>query len=354
MSTYPCINIHLDTITQNTQHMVSACQAQGVSPAGVTKLACATPDVGQAILNGGIQLLADSRIRNLKKIRHLDAQTLLLRLPALSEISEVIKYADISLNSEMATLDALSAEAVKQHKTHQVILMHDLGDLREGGFYEEETLSLARKAVALPGIELVGLGSNLACYGGVEPTSDNQNQLIALARQIESTFSITLKYISGASSAGLPLMFSGKLPQGINQLRLGASLLMGIGLNDDPIPDTRQDTFDLTAEIVEIKVKPSVPTSSTALDAFGNKPDFIDRGLRKRAICAVGKQDVDISQISPKDPNIIVIGGSSDHLILDINDCEPDYQIGSLVDFNLSYGGVLQCMTSEYIAKRFI
>jgi len=354
MSTYPCINIHLDTITQNTQHMVSACQAQGVSPAGVTKLACATPDVGQAILNGGIQLLADSRIRNLKKIRHLDAQTLLLRLPALSEISEVIKYADISLNSEIATLDALSAEAVKQHKTHQVILMHDLGDLREGGFYEEETLALARKAVSLPGIELVGLGSNLACYGGVEPTSDNQSKLITLARQIESTFSITLKYISGASSAGLPLMFSGKLPQGINQLRLGASLLMGIGLNDDPIPETRQDTFDLTAEIVEIKVKPSVPANSTALDAFGNKPDFIDRGLRRRAICAVGKQDVDISQISPKDPNIIVIGGSSDHLILDINDCKPDYQIGSLVDFDLSYGGVLQCMTSEYITKRFI
>lgn len=354
MSTYPCINIHLDTITQNTQQMVSACRAQGVSPAGVTKLACATPDVGQAILNGGIQLLADSRIRNLRKIRHLDTQTLLLRLPALSEISEVVKYADISLNSEMATLDALSAEALKQHKTHQVILMHDLGDLREGGFYEEETLALARKAVSLPGIELVGLGSNLACYGGVEPTSDNQNTLIAIARQIEVTFGITLKYISGASSAGLPLMLSGELPQGINQLRLGASLLMGIGLNDDPIPDTRQDTFDLTAEIVEIKVKPSVPTSSTALDAFGNKPDFIDRGLRRRAICAIGKQDVDINQISPKDPNIIVIGGSSDHLILDINDCEPDYQIGSLVDFDLSYGGVLQCMTSEYITKRFI
>ena len=129
---------------------------------------------------------------------------------------------------------------------------------------------------------------------------------------------------------------------------------MGIGLNDDPIPETRQDTFDLTAEIVEIKVKPSVPVNSTALDAFGNKPDFIDRGLRRRAICAIGKQDVDISQISPKDPNIIVIGGSSDHLILDINDCEPDYQIGSLVDFDLSYGGVLQCMTSEYITKRFI
>ncbi len=149
-------------------------------------------------------------------------------------------------------------------------------------------------------------------------------------------------------------MLKGELPQGINQLRLGASLLMGIGLNDDPIPDTRQDTFDLTAEIVEIKVKPSVPVNSTALDAFGNTPEFIDRGLRKRAICAIGKQDVDISQISPKDPSIIVIGGSSDHLILDINDCKPDYQIGSLVDFDLSYGGVLQCMTSEYITKRFI
>jgi len=354
MSAYPCINIHLNTITQNTKNLVTTCQSHGITPAGVTKLACAYPEVGQAILDGGIYLLADSRIANLIKLHHLDAKKMLLRIPAISEADDVVHYADISLNSELVTLEALSNEAIKQHKSHQVIIMHDLGDLREGAFYEEETLALSRKAIALPGIDLVGLGTNLACYGGVEPTAANQNQLITIAKKIETEHQIKLQYLSGASSAGLQLMLSGDLPQGINQLRLGASVLMGIGLNDERVPNTSQDTFDLTAEIIEIKVKPSVPVNSTALDAFGNKPEFIDRGLRRRAICAIGKQDVDIDQITPKDNNILVIGGSSDHLILDINDSEIDYGIGSLIEFELSYGGVLQCMTSEYITKRFI
>ncbi|OEE79585.1 alanine/ornithine racemase family PLP-dependent enzyme [Vibrio genomosp. F6] len=354
MSDYPCINIHLDTITQNAKNLVSASKKYGVFPTGVTKLACAYPQVGQAILNGGIRILADSRVQNLKKLRHLQAETMLLRIPAISDVSDVVRYADISLNSELETLQALSIEAIKQQRIHQVILMHDMGDLREGAFYQEETLALARQVMTLEGLKLVGLGTNLACYGGVEPSVDNQKQLIALAQQIEQEHQIHLMYLSGASSAGLPLMLSGALPQGINQLRLGASILMGIGLNDDPIPNTRQDTFDLSTEVVEIKVKPSVPTLSTALDAFGQRPEFIDRGLRKRAICAIGKQDIDIDQMTPKDSNIIVIGGSSDHLILDITDCDDNYHIGSLIDFELSYGGVLQCMTSEYITKHFI
>ncbi|MEZ8103512.1 alanine/ornithine racemase family PLP-dependent enzyme [Vibrio cortegadensis] len=354
MSDYPCINIHLDTITQNAKNLVSVSKKYGVFPTGVTKLACAYPQVGQAILNGGIRILADSRVQNLKKLRHLHAETMLLRIPAISDVSDVVRYADISLNSELETLQALSVEAINQQKVHQVILMHDMGDLREGAFYQEETLALARQVITLEGLKLVGLGTNLACYGGVEPSVDNQKQLIALAQQIEQEHQIHLMYLSGASSAGLPLMLSGALPQGINQLRLGASILMGIGLNDDPIPNTRQDTFDLSAEVVEIKVKPSVPTLSTALDAFGQRPEFIDRGLRKRAICAIGKQDIDIDQMTPKDSNIIVIGGSSDHLILDITDCDDNYHIGSLIDFELSYGGVLQCMTSEYITKHFI
>lgn len=334
--------------------MVATCKSHGISPAGVTKLACAYPEVGQAIINGGIHLLADSRIANLKKLQQLDAEKMLLRLPAISEACEVVRYADISLNSELATLQALSAEAVKQHRQHQVILMHDLGDLREGAFFEEETLALARLAITLPGIELVGLGTNLACYGGVEPSSENQSSLLTIAAKIETENQIKLKYVTGASSAGLNIMQRGELPRGVNQLRLGASLLMGIGLNDDPVPNTRQDTFDLSVEIIEIKVKPSLPANSTALDAFGNKPQFIDRGLRKRAICAIGKQDVDINQITPQDSSILVIGGSSDHLILDISDSDINYRVGSLVTFNLSYSGVLQCMTSEYVNKHFI
>ncbi len=51
-----------------------------------------------------------------------------------SQAEDVVRYADISLNSELETISALGAEAVKQNKVHNVVLMADLGDLREGFF----------------------------------------------------------------------------------------------------------------------------------------------------------------------------------------------------------------------------
>ncbi len=165
-----------------------------------------------------------------------------------------------------------------------------------------------------------------------------------------------LKIISGgASSAGLPLMMEGSLPTEVNQLRLGASILMGIGLNDMPVKGTKQNTFTLSAEIIEVKRKPSVPQNSSVLDAFGNVPTFTDRGNRMRAICAIGKQDVNFDELfPPEDADVIIVGGSSDHLILDVDDCQNKYKAGGdIINFNLGYSGVLQCMTSEYISKDF-
>ncbi|MCT6985900.1 alanine racemase, partial [Salmonella enterica] len=74
---------------------------------------------------------------NLKKIREIGCTTCLLRSPCLSEIEDVIRYADISLNSEPIIMRALSQEAQRQGKTHQVLLMVDMGDLREGIWFTE-------------------------------------------------------------------------------------------------------------------------------------------------------------------------------------------------------------------------
>ena len=351
MFNYPKININLSTIFTNTKSMLESCSKYGITPVGVTKLVCSNLDVVNTLIDAGIKTISDSRLKNLERISNLNIDKMLLRIPALSEVEEVIKYSDISLNSELETLKSLSQEAVKQQKEHKVIIMHDLGDLREGSFDEEETLSLAKHVINLPNLILEGIGSNLACYGGVESTTDNQNKLVYLARKIEDKFNIKLNTISGASSVALFLMLDGGIPEGINQLRLGASLLMGIGLNDDPIPGTKQDAFTLETEIIELKEKPSVPKESTALDAFGLKPEFIDRGIRKRAICSIGKQDVDFEQLFPIDKDVLLIGSSSDHLIIDVTESINEYKIGDIVSFNLSYSGVLELMTSEFVIK---
>ncbi|PSW04090.1 alanine/ornithine racemase family PLP-dependent enzyme [Photobacterium lipolyticum] len=354
MFKYPCLSIDLTVIESNTRNLIQLCKERGVDPVGITKLTCGAPEVAQAMIAGGISIIGDSRIENLKKQKNIPIKKMLLRLPAISEAREVVRYADISLNSEQNTLQALSDIAVEENKIHEIIIMHDLGDLREGCFNKEDTFQLARKVLSLPGLKLTGIGSNLACYGGVEPTNKNQNDLIHIAEDIEKDLNIKFSVISGASSSGLFLLAAGELPARINQLRLGASLIMGIGLNDDPIPETSQQAMKLQVEVIEIKEKPSVPINSTALDAFGNKPVFVDRGDRKRAICAIGKQDIDISEITPDDEDIIVIGGSSDHLILDISDSKENHNVGGIISFSLSYGGVLQCMTSEFVHKNYI
>lgn len=347
----PCLFTDLTIVRDNAQAMVELCRAHGITPAGVTKLACGSREVAQAYIEGGITILADSRIANLKKLADMPAQKLLLRIPQVSLAQETVAYADISLNSEAHTLRALSAAAVALQRTHKVIVMHDLGDLREGCIDPEETKALARLAHELPGLHLEGLGANLACYGGVEPTTENQQYLVDLAKEIEQELGCELRTISGSSSAGLPLLLRGGTPKGINQLRLGASLIMGFGLNDEAIPGTRQDAVKLAVEIVELKDKPSVPINSTALDAMGRKPVFEDIGVHRRALCAIGEQDVQLSQLMPLDPGVKVIGGSSDHLILDVTHSASGYQLGDAIYFELGYSGVLQCMTSEYIDK---
>lgn len=352
-SFFPRLFVDLAIIRDNVKAMVELCRGHGVEPIGVNKLSCEAPEIAQAYIEGGLKTIADSRIQNLKKIAHLPVDKLLLRLPQISLAYETVAYADISLNSEERTLRALSAAAVAQNKTHRVILMHDLGDLREGCIDVSETKQLARLVRALPGLSLEGLGANLACYGGVEPTTENQSFLVNLAREIEQELGCELKTVSGASSAALFLLLRGGLPQGVNQLRLGASLIMGFGLNDDPIPGTRQDAIKLGVEIIEVKDKPSVPAKSTALDAMGRKPVFEDLGIHRRALGAIGEQDVALAQLTPLDGAVKVIGDSSDHLILDVTHSLNNYQVGDIVYFSLGYSGVLQCMTSEYVSKQY-
>lgn len=70
---------------------------------------------------------------------------MMIRIPLLTEKEEIIKYCDISLNSEYKTIKVLNEEAKRQNKTHKIILMVDLGDLREGYFNYEELINDAVK-----------------------------------------------------------------------------------------------------------------------------------------------------------------------------------------------------------------
>ena len=357
---YPRMLFDLAKLRQN----LDACaklvyQHPGCSMMVVTKGVCADPQVVQIILDHpDVSYVADSRLQNIAtfvhKARAAGKETVLLRLPMPSEAADVVRYADVSLNSELSTIARLNEEAAKAGVIHNVVLMVDLGDLREGIFFqnEEEILRTAGKILAMDHIRLYGLGVNLTCYGAIIPKNDNLSKLVQLAVKIELRFGIQLQMVSGGNSSSIYLIERGELPKGINNLRLGESFLLG---NDTAygtrIPGTTGDAILLQAEIIELKEKPSFPIGDIGVDAFGHRPVYEDKGIMRRAIIAIGRQDADLDNMTPTDPQIQILGGSSDHIILDLTACDTPYKVGDVITFNLGYGGMLASSTSPYVEK---
>ena len=354
---YPELVIDLKKIKNNLDKITEMVKGAGCSLMIVTKGYCADLEIYKILQNSDIDYLADSRIQNLKKYEGAKKERVLLRLPMNSEVDEVVKYADISLNSEITTIRNLNEAAAKQNKVHKILLMIDLGDLREGIFFknEEEIYQAAEEILKLSNIELFGLGVNLTCYGAVIPKRDNLDLLVDIAGKIENKYNIKLKMISGGNSSSVYLIEKNELPEGINNLRVGEAFLLGDETAySQMLEGFYDDAFTLKAEIIELKEKQSVPIGETGVDAFGNRPVYEDRGIIKRAIIAVGRQDADPDNLHPIDSKIDILGASSDHLILDMSKSDKEYKVGDTVDFKLSYSSLLRASTSSYVEKKYI
>lgn len=360
---YPKLTIDLKKLQKNLDAVASITKEKGgCSLMIVTKGLCADLEMVKMIAaDPKVDYVADSRVANLASyadmVRKAGKQTVLLRLPMMCEIDDVVKYADLSFNSELETISALNDAAKKQGKTHEVLLMIDLGDLREGIFFKNQDLidEAVEKILAMENIKLHGIGVNLTCYGAIIPKPDNLGQLVEIAEGIEKKFGIKLDMVSGGNSSSIYLADKGELPKGINNLRLGESFLLG---NDTAystrFEGTYNDTLVLEAQIIELKEKPSLPIGEVGVDAFGEKPYYEDRGIIKRAIIGIGKQDIDLGSMEPLDGKIDILGGSSDHTILDVSKSEKQYKVGDLVAFTLGYGGMLKAATSKHVSKEYI
>jgi len=351
----PRLDINLDKIRKNSENIKTICLQHRIEVVGITKGCSAIPEVAQAMIDGGIKILGDSRIENIKKLKESGIKTdmMLIRIPMLSEIDKVIKWADISLNSEISVINSLSQSAVKNNTIHKIILMIDLGDLREG-IIPDDTLRMVDEIRELSGVKLIGIGANFCCISGVMPSQKNLTKLVKLAEEVENNFGITLEVISGGNTSVLKLVEDDIIPERINQLRIGVGILLG---QDDArscnLVGTYQDTFILTGEIVELKEKPSLPQGEIGRDAFGEIPIYKDLGIRKRAILALGKQDIHLNSIIPLNKEIKIVGASSDHLIIDITDFKENIKVGDEIKFRLNYPALLYATTSKYINKYF-
>ena len=350
----PQVTIDLERIERNARTVVTRCRASGVNVFGVTKGNCGMPQVARAMLRGGVTGIGESRFENIRRLRAsgIDAPVMLLRSPPRSLIEEVIKTVDISLNSELATVRELSRVAERMARVHDIILMVDLGDLREG-IWPSDLMPTVEQVMQLPGVRIAGIGTNLTGFGAIIPPEINLGELAGHAEKLRSTFGLDLTYVSGGNSSSLPLLLAGRMPKGINHLRIGEAILQGgrDTFHDEPWAELDRDIFLLSGELLEVKKKPSLPIGTMGVDAFGGRPQFEDRGERLRGIVNIGREDVAVEGLTPLAAGIEVLGASSDHLILDIAEAKPTPQLGDRIAFRMSYAAMLAAMTSEYVEK---
>ncbi len=358
---YPILEINLDHVYENIKSMVDLCSSHGISIAGVVKGFNAIPEVAMQFESSGCSYLATSRMDQIIKLKQygIEKPFMMIRIPMFSEIKELVQFATVSLNSELETLDMIQKECELQGKNHKVILMLDLGDLREGVFEEEEFIKLAEYVENnLKNVELYGVGTNLGCYGSIRPSEENLGKLCELAEIIESKINRRLEMISGGATSSIPLLIDGKMPKRVNNLRVGEAILLAEDLEEFwgyDMKHMHKDTFVLKAQVVEIKTKPTYPIGEVFIDAFGNRPIYEDNGIRRRALLAVGKQDFGShDSLIPQKQGVKIVGSSSDHLIIDIEDCADEIKLGDVLSFRMYYPPMMYLSGYSGITKVFI
>ena len=346
----PRLEIDLTKIQHNAGILVKRLKKRGISVSAITKSVLGSQEVANCFIRAGIKSLGDSRISNIEKMRHgqIKASMSLIRSPMLSQVDKVVAYADMSFNTELAVIRKLSIAAQKTRHRRGVVLMVELGDLREG-IMPDDMESVVQSTLGLPGIILKGIGTNLACRSGVSPDNINMSKLSDLADSLESKFGVKFDIVSGGNSANLDWAMGSTDLGRVNNLRLGESILLGLEtLNRRPIEGLHTDAFKLVVEVIESKIKPSQPWGKIAQNAFGEQMLFKDQGNISQAILAIGRQDIDPNGIRPP-AGIKIIGSSSDHLIVQSE--ANDLAVGTEVVFQPNYSALMHAMTSPFVNK---
>lgn len=353
------ITLNTDKLKHNFDYLNTFFKEHDIDWSVVTKILCGNKDYLAELLKMGISQYSDSRISNLKVIKNIDknAQTIYIKPPAKGVIRDVIKYADISMNTDFRTIEMLSKEAQKQGVTHKIIIMIDLGELREG-VMREDFIDFYARVFEMKNIEIIGLGTNLSCLYGILPNNDKLIQLSLYKQLVEAKFNIKIPFISGGSSVTIPLVMQGLIPPGINHFRVGETLFMGTDVyNSAKFENMENDIFKLYAEVIELYEKPVVPTGELGTNLEGETYSFEEEDYGRttvRAIVDIGLLDIDMKHLDPTDTSIKYAGATSDMVVLDLEENPNKYKVGDLLEFTMDYMGIVRIMNSKYIEKRII
>ncbi len=356
------LSIDTEKILNNFKKLNNYLSANNIEWTLVTKMLCGNKPVLEKLLCNpeikNLHSLGDSRLSNLKAIKEIkpDLVTMYIKPPAPYLVENIIKYSDISLNSSYSTIEKLNKEAAKQGKKHRIIVMIEMGELREG-ILREDVLRFYEKIFNLGNIDIIGIGTNLGCMYGVEPTYDKLIQLSLYKNLIDAKFGTNLELISGGTSITLPLIDRNKVPAAVNHFRIGEAALLGVSpLNGIKFRDLSTNTIEFSAEILEISKKEAVPDGIIGGGNVGHTIEFDESEYRESYRCIVdfGQLDVDVNNIIPKDDSIEFVGITSDMTVYDLGNNESGYTMGKQIQFRPNYTSIARLMNSRYVSKLII
>lgn len=353
------LTLDREKLQVNFAFLKSLFDQREVSWGVVSKLLCGNKLFLQELLNLGIKEVHDSRISNLAMVKRLkkEVQTVYIKPVASKNVGKMVEFADVSLNSELETIRMISEEATRQGKKHKIIIMVETGDLREG-VMGEHLVDFYEQVFELPNIEVIGLGTNLNCLNGVMPSTDKLIQLSLYKQIIELKFGKIIPWVSAGTSVTIPLMINHQLPKGVNHFRIGETLYFGVDLFEEKVIEGMHgDVFQLQAEIIELQEKPLVPIGVLASNPQGEVTEIDESLYGKtsfRAILDVGLLDIDPKYLILDDPDLEILGASSDMLIVNLGENKNGYKVGDSLVFNLKYMGALSLLNSNYIEKAVV
>jgi ornithine racemase len=349
------LSLNRDALRTNFDELDRRMAGHGMAWGAVTKLLCGHEAFLREVLELGPSHVMDARTSNLRAVKRIDPEvrTVYIKPPAPGNADEVVRWADISFNSELRTLAALDAEAARQGVTHGVVIMVEMGDLREG-VAEDRLLDVLERTLRFEHLQLQGLGTNFNCLNGTVPSEGKLRRLGWMRERAERRFGVSLPWLSGGTSVALPMLFQGRIPEDVNHFRVGEGLFFGRDLLDgERLRGMRDDVFRLEAEVIEVAEKPNAPSGPFGTNPLGHVPDAPEgaSGTSRRALLDLGWLDLQPEFLTPVDEGVEIVDLSSDITVVDVSRRALPTRVGDRLRFRLRYMGALKLLHSSYVDK---
>ncbi|MBL1213332.1 MAG: alanine/ornithine racemase family PLP-dependent enzyme [Ignavibacteriae bacterium] len=353
------LKVYTDRIIQNVKKLNSFLGAEDIEWSLVTKMLNGNKSILEKILLDEsiekVHSIADSRLSNLKVIKKINPKlvTMYIKPPAPSLAKSIVEFADISMNSSLETIEVLNEEAMRQDVIHKIIVMIEMGELREG-VLRDNVLRFYDKVFNLSNIDIIGIGTNLGCMYGIEPTYDKLIQLSLYEQLIEAKFGHNLQIVSGGSSITLPYSLEQKLPKGANHFRIGEAAFLGVSpLNNKKFKNLSTNALEFKAEILEIEKKSYSPDGIVGDGNIGHISDKVDEAdpyaESYRAIVDFGVLDVEVDNLISKNKNISYFGTTSDMTVYDLGNSKSKIKVGHKLKFTPNYMAAARLLNSKYV-----